>query len=399
MKPRISKRTVDALVCPPDKDRVFLWDGAIPGFGIVAFPTGAKIYVIQYRKAGKSHRHKIGRHGHLTPEQARTEAKKLLGEIASGKNPAAERKAAREIRTFESVAREFVHLHLRAKKKPRSAIEFARLLDHDILPAIGKMRVTDITRLDVSRFHTAMREKPVLANKCLIVISAVWGWAGRQGEVDAAKNPATGIDRYREQRRERLLSGDELGRIGDALAEAEAEYPWSVATIRLLALTGCRLNEILTARWDYLDMERGMLHLPDSKTGRKSVVLNAAALEVIAAISASPAREYIIAGLRPDKPRSPPQRFWRQILKDAKVEGVRIHDLRHNFATVGAGAQMGLPVIGKLLGHATPSTTQRYAHLADNPLRAASETIGAQIDAAMNRKKPAEIVELKPVTK
>jgi integrase len=257
------------------------------------------------------------------------------------------------------------------------------------------MPVTEISRRDVSRLHSAMSKTPVLANKCLIIAASIWNWASRQGEVDATKNPFVGIERYRELRRERLLSADELGRIGDALAQAETDHPWPVASIRLLALTGMRLNEVLTARWDYLDMERGMLHLPDSKTGRKSVVLNAAALEIIASIRFPNAGTYIIPGLRADKPRTTLQAFWKAILRAARISDVRLHDLRHNFATVGAGAQMGLPVIGKLLGHATPATTARYAHLADNPLRAASETIGAQIDAALNRKPPAEIVNLR----
>ncbi|WP_173861862.1 site-specific integrase [Notoacmeibacter marinus] len=201
---------------------------------------------------------------------------------------------------------------------------------------------------------------------------------------------------------------DEMQRLGDALREAETVgLPWNfnegkkakhrpvkdenrrevispfaVAAIRLLMLTGCRAGEILALRWSEVDFERGVLNLPDSKTGAKKVLLGAPALEVLSDLPRM--GDYVIAGALPNKPRSDLKRPWERITRHAGLKDVRLHDLRHSFASVGAGAGMGLATVGKLLGHASPAMTARYAHLADDPLRRASESISGTIAAAMN---------------
>ena len=160
--------------------------------------------------------------------------------------------------------------------------------------------------------------------------------------------------------------------------------PFATAAIRLLLFTGCRLREILHLKWTDLDLDRGMLHLADSKTGRKSVVLSAPALEILAALPRL--GDYVIAGTDPTQPRSDLKRPWTLVCRRAGLEGLRLHDLRHSFASVGAGAGLGLPVIGKLLGHASPTTTARYAHLDNDPVRRATNAIGATIAAALDGK-------------
>jgi integrase len=267
---------------------------------------------------------------------------------------------------------------------------------------------------------------PEAPNRALALLSAIWNWAAGREEASKAANPAQGIEHYPERTLERYLSMDELHRPGNALREGETKgLPWAtneskptakhipktrkltkmdpyaVATIRLLILTGARLREILHAKWDYVDWDRGLLLLPDSKTGRKTIYLSAPALTVLQALPRSGANPFIIPGLtKPPKnttaknvgkepvpkPRADLKKPWAAVARVAGLTGVRLHDLRHSFAATGAGASLGLPMIGKLLGHAQPATTARYAHLDPDPMHRAANMIGNQIAAAMDGK-------------
>jgi integrase len=417
----ITKSNVDALKCPPTKDREILWDKSLRGFGVVAFRNGGKCYVAQYRKDGRSRRTRLGEHGRLTPEEARSEAKKVLGAVESGADPIALRKAAREVRTFKAVADEFLELHVAAKRKGRTGNEYARILNAYVLPAIGSKRIVDVRRADVARLHGKLSDAPYQANRALAVVSAVWNWAARREEAAFVDNPAKAIERYAEAGRERYLTSEELARLGDALRQGEtiglpysvdetkpnAKHapkadrrrvkldPFAVAAIRLLVLTGARLREILDAQWSQLDLERGVLFLADSKTGKKPLYLSAAAQAVLAPLPRVKGNPHIIAGAREGAPRADLNKPWRGVRKAAKLDGARIHDLRHSFESFGAGASLGLPIIGKLLGHSQAATTHRYAHLDADPLRRAVETIGNTIASAMEGAKPVNVVSIK----
>jgi integrase len=420
---RISKRSVDALACPLGKDREILWDDDLSGFGVVVFPTGRKVYVAQYRQHGRSRRTKLGEHGKLTPDEARSEAKKTLGAVETGADPIEERRAAREVRTFAAVAEDFMNLYAATRCKPRTQVEYRRWLDRHLLPALGARRVPDIQRLDLARLHGKLAATPTEANHVHSLFRVIWNWAARRGEVDGAANPANGVERFREKSRERFLTSDELSRLGTALAEGETiGLPWAavdetkpktkhapkeanrrtlldpfaVAAIRLLLLTGARRREILDAKWSDVDLERGILFLPDSKTGRKPVYLSAAAKAVLSGIPRVAGNPHVIPGTKDGGPRADLNRPWAAVTRAAGLEGVRLHDLRHSFASFGAGASLGLPIIGKLLGHNQAATTQRYAHLDADPLRRAVDTIGATIAAAMDGNKDgAKVVPLK----
>jgi len=415
---RITKRRVDALQCSAGKDRVFLWDDALAGFGVGAFPSGTKVYVAQFRKNGRSRRVAIGEHGRLTPDEARSEAKKLLGAVEKGADPIEERRRARDVRTFREVADEFMHRHVTSKRKARTRYEYECLLRVHIYPALGSRHITDVRRVDVARLHAALSDRPFVANRCLALISSIWNWAARRDEVQFASNPAKGIDRNPEQGRERYLTSKEFERLGNALRTAETiGLPWTmdetkprlkhaakpderrtvadpfaVIAIRLLMLTGARLREILHARWESVDFERGIIHLENSKTGLKPIYLSAAALSVLSGLPRIEGNPYLIPGYKDGAPRVDLKRPWAAIVKAAKLQGLRIHDLRHSFASIGAGASMGLPIIGRLLGHSQPQTTAKYSHLQADPLRRAADTIGATILAAMEGKQAAEIV-------
>jgi integrase len=427
-KGRLTKRAVDAFVCDSRKDRDFLWDQGLAGFGLAAFPSGTKVYVVQYRQGGRSRRSSLGEHGRLTAEEARKAAKQLLGSVANGADPIAKRRANREIPTFRELADAFMTKHVAMKRKKRTYRSYQSLLRNHILPAIGGMRVTDIRRSLISKLHDDLAGTPGAANRVLSVVSAVWNWAAKQrDEADFPSNPATKIERYDEEGRERFLTSDELGRLGDVLREAEtvglpyvvddakptAKHapkpenrrrkldPFAIAAIRLLILTGARLNEVLHARWDYVDAERGLLNLPSakSKTGKRSIFLSAAALEVLNGVPRIESNAHLFPGEALDKakegkPRSDLKRPWAVITKAAGLEAVRLHDLRHSFASVGAGASLGLPIIGKLLGHVRSETTQRCSHLGADPLRRAADTIGNTITAAVNHEAGAKVVPM-----
>lgn len=408
---RLSKRTVDALVCPPDKDRVFLWDDDLAGFGVVAFPSGRKAFVAQFRQNGRSHRMTLGDYGRLTPDEARSEAKKALGAVETGDNPLADREAARREQTFAEVAKDFMSLHVGPKRKPRTAEEYQRLLTLHILPKIGSKRLPDLSRADVTRLHAGLSDRPFAANRCLALISAIWNWAAKRDVVSFANNPAQRVERNKEPRREKFLTTEELVRLGDVLHEAETVGlpfkpsaskhakpdgrrtldPFAVAAIRLLLLTGARKEEILSLRWEYVDFERSLLLLPDSKTGRKTIYLSAPALAVLSAIPRIDGNPFVIVGEIAGTHRVDMNKPWAAVCAAAGLKHVRVHDLRHTFASFGAGASLGLPIIGKLLGQKQAATTARYAHLAADPMMKAAGVIGEKISAALEGKSAAVV--------
>lgn len=414
---RVTKRAVDDLFCPPEKDRVILWDNSLSGFGVIAFRTGVKSYVIQYRQHGRSRRARIGLHGRLTADEARSEAKKLLGLTEGGHDPIATRNAAKKAPSFREASEDFMSLHVRPKRKPRTAVEYTTLLKKHILPALGPKRLKDIRRADISRLHASIsKEAPFAANRALSLVSSIWNWAARRDLVAAHENPASGIEKNPEQGRERYLTSEEFLRLGDVLREAEtvglpfivdrtkptAKHarkadarrpidPYAIAAIRLLIFTGARFREVLHMRWQEVDFGRSVVHLADSKTGRKPIILSAPALQLLDSLPRIEGNPFVFPGAKKDASRADLKKPWNAIRKAAGLEGVRLHDLRHTFASVGAGAALGLPVIGRLLGHSQPQTTARYAHLADDPLKRAADTIGATISAAFTREPAAQI--------
>lgn len=417
---KLTKRLVDAA--PPQDAKYILWDSMIPGFGISVAPSGTKSFILRYRPG----RHgrlapkrfvTIGRFGSVTAEQARRRATKILGEVADGKDPAATAHEEREAATVASAAQEFLSVHVKAKRKSNTEAFYRHVLESKVLPALGQRKLRNVSRADVARLHHSMRATPYMGNRVIAVLGSLYSWAERRGLVPEGFNPARRLEKFRESGRERFLTSDELLRLGAALREAETTgipwtvdearptakhapkvekrytilSPYAVAAIRLLLFTGCRRHEILDLKWAHVDFERGLLFLPDSKTGRKTVMLGAPALEVLSRLPRIGA--CVIAGADPDTPRTDLKRPWSAIQRRAKLLGVRIHDLRHSYASVGAGAGLGLPVIGRLLGHTQPSTTARYAHLADDPLRRASETIAQKIAAAMGESARSKIDE------
>jgi integrase len=367
----------------------------------------------------------VGRVGTLTPDEARTIARKTLGAVAHGTDPAALKAAQRRASTLRELASIYLAEHVDAKRKPKTAAHYRSLLDRIVLPELGSRKAEQVTTSDLAKLHAKMRKRPYQANRMLKVVGSLYAFAAKRKITPFGFNPARGIEPYPEKGRDRFLTADELMRLGDAIREAEtvglpyeidkskpkAKHapkeanrrtkigPHAAAAVRLLILTGARLREILHLKWGHVNLERGLLLLPGSKTGKKAIVLNAPARDLLANLPR--VGEYVIAGQAAgtdeDKPRADLNRPWRAIVKRAALTGLRIHDLRHTHASVGAGLGLGLPIIGKLLGHTQPSTTARYAHLDADPLRRASDHIGSRLAAAMGDLKDKPSGEIVPV--
>jgi integrase len=289
----------------------------------------------------------------------------VLGRAVHGDDPAAERAAEKAAPTVADLAAKFLAEHAEIKCKPSTAYEYRRLLDNVILPAIGRKRASDVTRADIVKLRQQRHAAPTEANAAIVITSIMFNFAERAGIRPDGSNPCRHVERYRQQRRDRFLSADELARLGAALASYDGST-YAVAAIRLLVFTGARRSEILGLRWDWIDWERGEARLPDSKTGAKTIHLPPPALSVLAELPRIAGNEHVIVGGVPGAALVNLDVAWAAIRRRAALDGVRIHDLRHCFASIAASSGMGLPIIGKMLGHTQASTTQRYAHLASD---------------------------------
>ena len=283
---------------------------------------------------------------------------------------------------MHELAKRFVEEYIPARCKQSSAHSYARAVRQHVLPRIGNRRVADVTRGDVATLHHEMRAIPYAANRTLGILSAMFTAAELWGLRREGSNPCRYVKRFREQRRERFLSDEEYRRLGAALREAESTgtvAASAIAAIRLLMLTGCRLSEIMTLRWENVALGAAELRLPDSKTGAKVVHLGKPAIAVLRGIARVEGNRWVIAGRRPGSRVASLHYPWGLIRKQAGLDDVRLHDLRHSFASGGLLVGEGLPMIGKLLGHSQVQTTARYAHLADDPVKAAADRIASRI--------------------
>ena len=255
-------------------------------------------------------------------------------------------------------------------------------MDKIILPALGKRKAAEVTRAEVAKLHHAQRAAPYQANRVLAVLSKMFNLAERWGLRPDGSNPCRHVEKFAERKRERMLSPAELARLGDALAAYDGS-PYVVAAVKLLVFTGARLSEVLGLRWEWIDFDRGEARLPDSKTGAKTLHLPPPALAVLAGLPRLDDNPHVIVGQKAGAALVNLEKPWRAIRAAAGLKDVRLHDLRHAFASVAASSGMGLPIIGKMLGHTQAATTARYAHLASDPVKAAAAAVAGKIAAAM----------------
>ena len=373
--PRITKRSVDAIKAG-GTDTVY-WDGELTGFGLRVRRSGRKSYVVQTRIAGKLCWFTIGPHGPLNPDQARARALEILASAKKGIDPR-DADARREAEpSMADLGRRFLEEYVPVHCKPSTREEYRRSVRLFVDPVIGELRVPEVQRKDIAALHHGLRDKPYQANRTLGVLSKMFSLAEIWGWRPDGSNPCRHVKRYKEHKRERFLSPEETERLGQVLREAEEEMPSAVAAFRLLLLTGCRMSEIRDLRWEYVKDD--CIELPDTKTGGRVVPLGPEARAVLSSIPRGEINPWVIAGRLPGSHLTDLQRPWRRIRKQAGLEDVRIHDLRHSFASRALALGESLTMIGKLLGHTQVQTTARYAHLARDSIQTAAARITGSI--------------------
>jgi integrase len=382
--PKLTKRVVDAA--EGRAREYFIWDEDLPGFGLRILPSGRKRYIIQYRAGRRSRRISLGPSTVLTCEQARGRAITIIAVTKNGEDPAARRAADRRAITVKELVERFEKEHIDLRLKPSTAKGYKRMLERFVIPRLGNHRVNEVTRADVAQLHHDLRHIAYDANRCLEMISKMFNLAEMWGLRPDGSNPRKHIKKYPEEKRERFLSAAELRRVGEVLREMEQEgieLPSAIAAVRLLILTGCRLGEIMTLKWEHVDIRGKALRLPDSKTGAKVVHLGQPAAEVLEKIERVEKNPWVIVGTKPGARLTDLQPFWQRARARAGLKDVRIHDLRHTFASTAVAAGQGLPMIGKLLGHTQVQTTARYAHLAADPVKEAVNRVASDLARAI----------------
>jgi integrase len=399
MRTKLSKRAIDALA--PGSERYTAFDTDVAGFAMRVSPDGSKSYGVKYRFGARQRWFTIGRHGSpWTPDSARKEALRVLGEVAHGFDPAEKRAVDRRAITFAQLCELYLEEGCAHKKASTLGTDRGRI-DLHLKPLLGSTRVDAITRADIEKLQiivakggTAAKNPPHrpqggklasggpgAARQCVVLAATVLQFAVDRGF--RSDNPARGVKKPPTKQMQRFLSEIELARLGQALDQEEVGNPLVVNAIRLLALTGARRSEIEKLRWDNVDFERGLLTLDDSKTGSGKVIhLSPPALAILNDLPRVLGNEYVFPGRNEGRRSWAIGSVWPRVRASADLPGVRLHDLRHSFASVGA-TSFSLLIIGKLLGHSQAQTTARYAHLSSSPLKAANDAIGGRIAAAM----------------
>ena len=384
---RLTKRDIDQTSATVKE--VVLWDSSLPGFGVRIKPSGVKSFVIQYRnRHGRSRRVTLGRYGVMTLEEARTEARQQLSAVSRGSDPRQDRDEGRSAMTIKDLADRYMSDHCEGRCKESTIKAHQWLLDRFIIPALGRRSIHELRHSDVDRLHQSLKETRYNANRVLGLLKAMYGRARIWGLVEPHVDPTTGVRPFRETRRQRFLSMEELKKLAITLDLAEQDGTISRtvgAAYRLLVLTGARLSEIQKLKWEEVDLANGLILLKEHKSdrhGAKAIPLSQAASRILESIERVDENPYVFVGMKENQHITDLQRPWRRIRSRAGLSDIRIHDLRHTFASMGISVGGSLPIIGGLLGHRTPQATAVYAHLAADPLRQTTEQVGTVIGNA-----------------
>lgn len=416
MKAKLTKRTVDAL-SPNSAADLFVWDSELSGFGLRIKPSGVRSFLISYYAPGLHRvrrRLTLGTYGALTVEAARKIAASNLARVVNGEDPALEtadeRRSVRE-ETFERLFKLYLEEGV-GRRKPRTLDFYDSLGRLYLIPALGKLPVAKVSHRDVAQLHSGLRDKPVTANRVGRLVRSFFYWLSKRGAFSGT-NPAAHLDWFPEQSRERFLTVEEMGRLGQALRVAETiglppapkhkkkpsakrkrnpgmfaskvvpANPVTVSALRFLLLTGWREQEALTLKWSDVDLLTGIATLGDTKTGKSVRPIGAPALALLAEQARVDDSPYVFPGRNPKRPLRETQRIWSAVRYAAKLEAVRLHDLRHSVASMAGQHGYSLFLIGKLLGHKTARSTERYAHLADDARKVMADSVSEGIRVAM----------------
>jgi integrase len=406
-----TKRRIDAM-----KAGETLWDDDVTGLGIRCRAGGARSFCLKYRVGGRQRWITIGGFGSpWTVDLARKRARKLLGEVADGKDPAERIRAEKRAGTIAELCTQYQEAipkmpTRRGRLKARNTllIESGNIARH-IVPLLGRRRLSDVTRRDVEKFQEQIAAGATKADvktgprgrarvtggqgtaaRCLNTLGAIFAYAVKVGLRE--DNPVHGVTRFKGQSPKKFLNPDEMKALGLALRELEPEHPQAVAIIRLLAVTGARRNEIAHLRWSSVDLHHGVLRLPSSKTGERVIILSRVARDLIRALPRHHGTELVFPPSREGAHYQSTPKVWRKV-RDRGEVSARLHDLRHHFASVGAELGYALPTISALLGHSLPGVTGVYVHAADAALKAAADRIAAVVWARLEGRQ-SEVIEL-----
>jgi len=370
---------------PPGQGEDVYFDTDLNRFGLRVYPSGRRSYFVQYRnRSGRTRKYGIGPHGVFTVDEARKEARSLLADADRGGDPAAERRRLRKAPTMADLCDRFLAEYANEHCKPTTFRDYRSYIRRLIRPELGAILVEEVTRADILRLHHALRKTPYQANRTVAMLSKMlntaedWGWRA------AGTNPARRIKKNRETDRRRYLTSEEQTQLGQVLRDClgdGSESVYVVSAILLLMLTGCRPDEIRTLRWDYIT--RHHLELPDSKTGRRRIPLPREARAVLDRIPQCPGNPYVILGNAPDRPIVNLQKPWRRIRDRAGLAHLRLHDLRHTYASVAMQQGVDPFTLKDILGHKNLATTLRYAHLDDDAIQRAAGSVAASLGSAI----------------
>ena len=392
---RLTKRTVDAL-----KPGELAWDADVRGFG-VRCQRRNRVFILKARIKGRTRWFSIGCYGSpWTVETARREAKRILGAIAGGADPATARDIAKGAPTLDELANRYITEHVEAHNRPSTATVFKWLVNTCILPTLGKFKVQDVRRDDVAKLHAAMKDTPRQANQTLAVLSKMMHLAEAWGLRPDNSNPCRLLKRYPERKRERFLSEPELQRLGVAVADLLTErslLPGAATCIRLAALTGCRRSELLALRWDDVDLSGCALTIREAKAGGRVHPIGGAAIALLSGLDRS--GPWVIWSTDPKKPmpKDTLEGNWARVRERAGLLDARFHDLRHTVGTYAGQAGANAFLVRDALGHKTLAMTGRYVNRDTDPLRQLADRVSGRIAAALDGNKGGEVLSL-PVT-
>ena len=355
-----------------------VWDDQIRGFGVRIYPSGRKVFLIDYYVNRRRHRIAIGPYGVLTVDQARKMAREKLVQVIVGHDPA-EEKHLHQGATITELANEYLEKY--AKIHKRSWSEDERRIQRTVLPTLSRHLVLSVTRHDITKIHEQIGQaNPYEANRILALLSVMFEFARKRGYVpDNHTNPARGIEKFREQRRDRWVKPEEMPRLAQGIDQEPNIY--IRAALWLYILTGVRKMELLRTAWKDVDLDRAELRLPETKSGRTHYVpLSKPALEILQGLPRQEGNPFVFPGLRPNGHLVNIEKPWNRIRKSAELEDVRLHDLRRTVGSWLASAGHSIHIVGKILGHSDYGTTQKtYAHLSQDPLRTALEEHGEKV--------------------
>ena len=388
---KLSNRTVAALAV--ERDMVF-WDRELTGFGVRVYPTGGKVFVAQARGPdGPDNPHKgrritVGRHPVLGAEEARQRAALIIARVKAGEEPVPLPLPAKYAGgpKVADLAKRYLEDHVAVRCKPKTQRTARSVVNRHIVPALGRLPIAAVERRHVMALHESLCEIPAMANMVVETLTYMYKLAkGWDMVPEDLVDPCQSIPMNPKRNRERFLTDAEFTRLGQVLDEVSGNgsqvSAGAIATIRLLMLTGCRRNEILTLRWKHVDLDRAEMRIVNGKTGDRTVHLSPSAVNVLAALPREPDNPWVVPGAKPGKHMTDIDGAWQAIRGRAGLHDVRIHDIRHSFASRALALGEGLPIIGRLLGHRRVETTARYAHLARDSVRESAERIAVSIAA------------------